>query len=109
MASNCGTFALSTGTGSKSFNIGMTANWMQIEIRGSGLRPMKGYVYGGDQYCYSNDTTATPTNKAFRVENTSGAVVLEGTWTSFSGNNVNFNFTTNTLGSSQPTFIAFGN
>jgi len=109
MASNCGPFGISTGIGTKTINIGMTAIWMQIDIRGPGLKPMKGIMYGGDQYCYSNDTVATAYNKAIRVENTSGTVVLEGTWTSFTGNNVVFNITTNTLGSSQSTLAAFGN
>jgi len=109
MASNCGTFGISPGTGTKSINIGMLANWMQIEIRASGNKPAKGYIYGGDQYCYSDDTTATPVNKAIQFKNSSGTVVLEGNWTSFSGNNVNFNITTNSFASSVTIFAAFGN
>jgi len=109
MAQDTGTFGLSTGTGSKVFTIGMNATWMQIFIQGSGLQPMKGFIAGGFQYCYSDSTTASPTTKAIQVRNTAGTVVLEGTWTSFASNQVTFNITTNTLGASQSTLIFFGN
>ena len=109
MASNCGTVALTSSTGAKSFNIGMTANWCQVRIRGSGLQASEGFVYGGDQYCYSDPTTGLPVNKAIQVKNTAGTVVIEGTWTSFSGSNVNFNITTNTTGATQSVLLVFGN
>ena len=106
MAQNVGPVDFSTGTGNNIFNIGMTATWMQIYFQSSGNKQSKGFIYGGAQYCYSDD--ANPVNKAIQVKNSSGTVVFEGTWTSFSGNNVTFNITTNTLGTPRA-LLVFGN
>ena len=109
MASNCGPIGFTAGvTGSKTTNIGMTANWLRLEFRGTGLQPSTGVVYGGDQYALS-DSTSSPVNKHIQVKNTSGTVVLEGTWTSFTGNNVVWNITTNTLPSNLSVLATFGN
>ena len=106
MAQNVGPVDFASGTGVNTFNIGQTATWMQIYFQSSGNKPSKGFIYGGSQYCYSDD--ANPVNKAIQVKNTSGTVVFEGTFTSFSCNNVNFNITTNTLGTPRA-LLVFGN
>lgn len=109
MASNCGPIGFAPGsTGTKTTNIGMTANWMRLEFRGSGLQPSTGIAYGGDQYSLP-DSTTSPVNKHIQVKNTAGTVVLEGTWTSFTGNNVVWNITTNTLSTAISGLASFGN
>jgi len=109
MANNCGTTSFGAGvTGVKSTNIGMTATWIRLDFRNSGTKPSIGYVYGSNQYSLPDDTTITST-KAIQVKDTSGTVILEGTWTSFSGTNVNFNVTTNTSGSNLSCLLSFGN
>jgi len=109
MASNCGPIGFTAGvTGTKTTTIGMTANWMRLEFRGSGLQPSTGVTYGADQYALP-DSTTSPVNKMIQVKNTAGTVVLEGTWTSFTGNTVVWNITTNTLASSVLPLATFGN
>ena len=109
MARDIGNAGLGTGTGAKSINIGMTATYMHIVIKGSGLKSFEGWIRNGLQYCFPADGEAMVTNKALKVKDTSGTVVLEGTFTSFSGNNVNFNLTTNSLGTAPDMLLVFGN
>jgi len=109
MATDCGPGTITAGTGSKTISIGMTATWLDLIIQGTGLKKSTGFIHGGFQYAFSDDTTMTPVSKAIQVKNTSGTVVLEGTWTSFTGTNVIFNITTNTLGASQNVMLIFGN
>lgn len=108
MATDCGPATITSGTGTKTIAIGMTATWLDIVIQGPGLKRSLGYIHGGYQYAFSDDTVNTPASKAIQVKNTAGTVVLEGTWTSFTGSNVVFNITTNTLGALNAMFI-FGN
>ena len=107
MARNIGTANFPSGTGAKALNIGMTATWMQLVFSGSGIKNSTGWIENSDQYCIPAEGDSA-VNKAIRVKNTSGTVVYEGTWTSFSGNNVNFNITTNTLGT-PAVLLIFGN
>lgn len=107
MASNTGPITFGTGTGTQTFGIGMTPTWFTIKFRGSSIKPSEGQFYGFNQYCYSDESSG-PVAKLIQVKNNSGTVVFEGTLSSFSSNNVNFNITINTLGT--PTaLIAFGN
>ena len=107
MARDIGNASFTAGTGSKSINIGMTATYMHIVIKGSGIKTFEGWIRNGYQYCFPADGEGVETTKALKVKNTSGTVILEGTWTSFSGNNVNFNLTTN---SAPPDMLLiFGN
>ena len=108
MANNCGVIGFATGTGVKEFNIGMTPTWATVEFRGSGIKPSKGYMYGGDQYCFPDDTTSPAVNKAILVKDTSGTTLVEGTWTSFPSGKIRFTLTTNSLTNPQA-LITFGN
>lgn len=94
MARDVGTVTLTSGTGSKTVNIGRNATDMRIVIKGSGINPSEGYIAGGFQYAFYDQNQTADVTKAIRVRNTSGTTIFEGTWTSFSGNNVNFNITT---------------
>lgn len=96
MARDVGTASLTPGTGAKSVNIGRTATDMRIVFRAPGFSPSDGYIAGGFQYAFYDSASTADSTKAIRVRNTSGTTVLEGTWTSFSGNFVNFNITTQT-------------
>ena len=107
MASNTGTASFPAGTGVKSINVGMLPNWMQIDFGGSGIKHSRGFIYGGNQYSYSDDTSSTVT-KAIQVKDTSGTIILEGTWTSFSTTYANFNITTAPATSPQM-LLTFGN
>ena len=109
MARDIGNGGFTAGTGAKSINIGMTASYMQIVIKGSGLKSFQGWIRNGLQYCFPADGEAMDTTKAIKVKNTSGTVVLEATFTSFSGNNVNFNVTTNSLTPAPDMLLIFGN
>jgi len=108
MARDIGNASL-TGTGAKSINIGMLATYMQIKVKGVGLKSFEGWIRNGLQYCYPADGEAMSTSRAIKVKDTSGAVVLEATFTSFSGTNVNFNVITNTLGTPPDMLLIFGN
>jgi len=107
MANNTGTADFTSGTGVKTFSIGMTPTWMQLFIHASGCKPTQGFIYGGNQYSLS-DETSNPVAKALQVKDTSGTIVFEGTWTSFASSQVNFNVTTNTLGTPR-ILMVFGN
>lgn len=96
MARDVGTASFSLGTGSKSINLGRTATDMRIVFKGSGINPSEGYIAGGYQYAFYDNNATADSTKAIRVRNTSGTTILEGTWTSFSGNYANFNITTQT-------------
>ena len=108
MAKNVGPIDFSSGIGNDTFNIGMTATWANIYFKFSGIKSMQGFIAGGNQVCYPADGESAVLGKAFRVKDTSGTVVFEGTWTNFSGNNVTFNKTTNTLGTPRA-ILEFGN
>lgn len=95
MARDVGTATLASGTGTKTINIGRLATDMHIIFKAPGIMPSEGYIAGGYQYSFS-DAAALSDTKAIKVRNTSGTVVLEGTWTSFTGTHVNFNITTQT-------------
>jgi len=107
MARDIGNINFPTGTGMKSLNIGMLATYMHIVIKAPGIKDFEGWIRNGLQYCYPAPNELMNTSKAIKVKDTSGTVVLEGTFTSFSGTNVNFNLTTNTA---QPDMLLiFGN
>lgn len=108
MAQNTGTATFPGGTGAKSLNIGMTATWMEIHFTGSTIKPSDGFVYGGNQYALSDPNSTATSGTAIQVRNTSGTVILEGTWTNFSGTQANFNITTQT-GSVPQMLLVFGN
>ena len=98
MASNIGTATFTSGTGAKSFNIGVSGTtWMELEFGNSAYKHSRGFIYGGNQYSFSDESSPAVT-KALQIKDNSGTVVFEGTWTNFTGTNVNFNVTTNTLG-----------
>jgi hypothetical protein len=94
MAVDTGTASFTSGTGTKTINIGMAATWMEVYFFGSGIKPSHGFIAGGTQYVSSDPNSSLTTGKAIQVRNTSGTIILEGTWTSFASNNVNFNITT---------------
>jgi len=108
MANDVGTASFISGTGAKSTNIGMLATWMEIEFGGPSIKHSKGFIYNGSQYCFSDDASVAVSGKAIQVKNTAGTVVLEGTWTSFSGTSANFNITTQT-GTVPQMLLKFGN
>ena len=108
MARDIGNASLGLGTGSKSINIGMLATYMQIVVKGPGLKSFQGWIRNGLQYCYPADGESLNTTRAIKVKDTSGTVVLEATFTSFSGTNVNFNVLTNT-GTAPDMLLIFGN
>lgn len=109
MASNTGTASFTPSTGSKTINVGMTGiSWMEVEFGSTTIRHSKGYIYGGNQFCYPDPNSDVVTGKAIQVKNNAGTVILEGTWTSFTGTSVNFNITT--AASPMPVMLlTFGN
>ena len=95
MANGIGTATFTSGTGSKSINSGISGNtWFIVEFRGAGIQPSVGYYFGGSQFCYPGLNDSVVTGKAIQVKDTSGTIILEGTTTGISGNNLNFNITT---------------
>lgn len=92
MARDIGTATFTPSTGVKSVNIGVRATDMIIIFKGPGILPAEFHIAGGYQYGYSDDSTVA--NTFLRVKNTSGSVILEGTWTSFGATHANFNITT---------------
>ena len=108
MANNCGTATFPPGTGSKTVTIGMVPTWMEIHFKGSGIKESDGYIYGGNQYCFSDPSSTSTLSKAIQVRDSSGTIILEGTWTGFSSNQANFNLTT--VPASPPQMLlVFGN
>lgn len=96
MARDTGTASFTSGTGPKSINIGRTATDMMIVFKGPNILPSESYIAGGSQYAFPDNNTVADSTKAIKVRNLSGTTILEGTWTSFSGNYANFNITTQT-------------
>lgn len=105
MARDVGTATFPPSTGSKSVNIGRLATDMVITFKGPNILPAELHIAGGYQYGFSDNASTALTK--LQVKNTSGTVILEGTWTSFSGTNVNFNITTQT-GSVPQMLLDFG-
>ena len=90
MAYYCGTASFSSGTGSKSINLGVSGStWIEIYFQGANVKQSHGFCDGAFQYVYSDPAGAITNYKCIQVRDTSGTVILEGTWTSFSGNNAN--------------------
>lgn len=109
MASDVGQVSFPPGvTGNLDFNVGFTANRSDLIIKGANIQPAEGYQRGTDAWCFS-DNSSGPVNRFFRVKNTSGTVVLEGTWVSYPTNKVRVNITTNTLTFSLPALLIYEN
>jgi len=108
MAVNQGTATFTGGTGTKSVAIGMTPIWMEVEFGGTNIRHSWGSVYGGNQYVYSDDVSSITSGKIIQVKDTSGTVILEGTFTSFTSGNAIFNVTTAPVTMPQM-LLRFGN
>lgn len=108
MSVNCGATTFPGGTGTKILSLGLTPTWMEIEVGGAGYKHMNGFIYGGSQYCYSDENAAIISGKAIQLKDNTGAVVLEATWTSFASGNATFNVTTAPATMPQM-FIKFGN
>jgi len=95
MARDTGAATFTSGNGNKTINIGMSGvTWMQIDFGGTTIRHSTGYIGGGSQYSYPDNVSSLVNDKAIVVKNNAGTVILEGTWTSFTGTSVNFNITT---------------
>jgi len=115
MASDGGSASLPSGTGSKSINMGVSMTgmtWCRVTLKSPFYKDFIGYSYGTGAYqnSYSAPNEALNTTKFFRIKDTSGAIVYEGTHTGFSGNNLVFNITTNTISPSMPAaFFEWGN
>jgi len=110
MAADGGSAGLPSGTGSKSINMGVSMTgmtWCKITLKAPGFKDFEGYSFatGSFQYCFPASGEAINTTKFFRVKDTSGTVVYEGTHTGFSGNNLMFNITTNTISPTMPTVL----
>ncbi len=95
MSRDTGTATFSPGTGAKTITIGQLAKSMLITFKGPNILPAESHIAGGFQYCFPSDNSLAVTN-AIEVQNTSGTVILRGTWTSFTGTTANFNITTQT-------------
>ena len=109
MAVSAGTVTLSSGTGAKSVNIGMIPTWFNIEFSGSGIKYSKGYIYNTAQWVRPDIDSSIIPSKVIQVKDTTGTIVLEGTFTSYSGGTqINFNITTQT-GTVPQAFLSFGN
>jgi len=106
MARDIGLKTLTATGGNQSVTLPFTPTWMRLTSKVSGFKPFQGFIDNGDQYSYSDDTSGA-VNKAIRIRNTSGTVVLEGTWVSFTTNSVTFNLTVFT--SSPQLLLEFGN
>jgi len=103
MAADGGSGSIPTGTGSKSINTGVSLagmTWCKVTLQKTGYKDFKGYsfVTGAYQYCYPAPGENLNSSKFFQIKDSSGTIVVEGTHTGFSGNNLVFNLTTNTLG-----------
>lgn len=94
MAVGQGLATFTGGTGTKTTSLGLTPTWIEIQFGGSGILHSFGYASGGSQHCYPDANSSAVSGKAIQVKDTSGTVILEGTWVSFSGGNVTFNITT---------------
>lgn len=107
-----GTASFTAGTGAKSINIGSSGyTWIELIVNQPGYKPYNGFVFTSTSFQgnYSDDSTSgMDTTKAVKIRNSSGTVVIEGTFTSFSGTNVNFNLTSN-VASPPQMLIKFGN
>jgi hypothetical protein len=108
MAENQGLATFLGGTGIKTTSIGITATWMNIEIAGTGLKHMRGFISGGNQHVFPDNDSAITAGKAIQLRDSSGAVILEGTWTGFASGNATFNITTAPATMPQM-FLRFGN
>lgn len=102
MAADGGNGSLPSGTGAnKQINMGVSMSgmtWIKIHLRASGYKDFDGFSFAGAayQYCFPAPGETMNVTKALKVKDSSGTVVIEGTHTGFSGNNVIFNLTTNT-------------
>jgi len=108
VAIDAGTATFSSGTGSKTISLGFTPAWIEIEFGGSTIKHSHGFVYSGFQYVYPDNDSVITNSKCIQVKNTTGTVILEGTWTSFPTNQVVFNITTQT-GSVPQMLLKYGN
>jgi len=110
MAADVGQFSIPTSA-SGVFDISslpFTPTKSDLYWQGASILPGHGHQRGSDAWCFS-DTTSSTVNKFIKVKNTSGTVILEGTWTSYPANKIRFNITTNTLTSSLPVLVVFEN
>ena len=109
MASDVGQLSFPGGlTGNLDFSVGITPTYSDLIFKGPSILPAEGHQRGTDAWAFSDDTTV-PVNKFFRVKNTSGTVVLEGTWVSYPTGKIRVNITTNTLSGALPALAIFGN
>lgn len=104
MALDGGTAGLASGTGTKTVNMGVSMTgmtWLKACFQNPSYKDFKGFSYSGTsyQYAFSAPGETVTANKFFRIKDTSGTVVLEGTFTGFTSTGFNFNITTNTIGS----------
>jgi len=93
MARDIGLKTLTATSGNQVVTLPFTPTWMRLTARTTGIKPFTGYIDNGDQYSFGDDTSGA-VNKAIKIRNTSGTVVMEGTWVSFTTNAVTFNLTT---------------
>jgi len=108
MAADGGSGGFTAGTGAKSINVGVATSgftWVKIHLRNTSYKDFDGFSFVGGSFQYSFPAPGENMNttKAIRIKDTSGTVVIEGTHTGFSGNNINFNLTTNVA--SPPTML----
>lgn len=94
MSSNTGTATFTTGTGTKSIVVGILPTWCEVEFGGSNILHSHGFIYGTSQFVYPDPNSSITNGKVIQVKDTTGTVILEGTWTGFSGTQINFNITT---------------
>ena len=113
MAADGGGASLPSGTGSKSINMGVSMSgvtWCKVTLKSPLYKDFEGYSFanGSYQYSYSAPGETLNTTKFFRVRDNSGAIVYEGTHTGFSGNNLVFNVTTNTISTMPSALFEWG-
>lgn len=94
MARDVGTATFPGGVGVKTLNLGLPVKDMALIFKGPNILPAEYHIANGYQYGFSDNSSIAGTT--LRVKNLSGTVILEGTWTSFTGNNAIFNITTQT-------------
>ena len=100
MALDGGNASLPTGTGTnKQINMGVSLTGLtslKVHLRNSSYKDFDGYSFSGTTYQYGQTTgTNMDVGKFFKVRNSAGTTVIEGTFTGVSGNNLIFNLTAN--------------
>jgi len=115
MALDGGNANIGVGTGAKSINMGVSLTsmtWLKAYYQNTGYKSFRGFSYTGTtyQYCFPDgDTTPFVVGKFIQIRNSSGTIVIEGTFTGFSGNNITLNITTNTSASPLSVLFEWGN